>query len=110
MRMCKYLRTAAAPRPSWLLLLILLASVSLTARLTTRFTPIAVPHSTTVRATSARTMWQYLNRAGSLWSAPVAQFSLLPSPLLQQPAAPVEPALPNLLLETIHYNRPPPSC
>lgn len=97
-------------RPSWCVLVILLAIFALTASLATRTSVPTDFHDTTVQSVSAQAMRQHLDGDAVQWVAPTPVLTLLQAPSFYPRVAPAGPPLSHLLFDESLYNRPPPSC
>jgi hypothetical protein len=98
---------------SWRRLLILLAVLSLTLTLATRYTQTAsavISLDSSISSVSSGAKTQHLLADGLQWTAPVTTFIVLVVP--HYPRQVIPPVLPVTALysENWLYNRPPPSC
>jgi len=93
---------------------ILLAAFALTVSVATRYcapqgsSPYAV--KTLHKHSSPEQARQRLTKNAVNWMPQVVQTGILQAPSSYPRIAPAGPPMPNVLLETSLYNRPPPSC
>jgi hypothetical protein len=112
MALLKHSRTLMRLRSSCRGALVVLAICSLTVSLATRYTVLdsKAPTGKIVKSQSSDAKRQHLVKDALKWTAPVAEFTLLPAVRsCVHAVSAVFPAT-NLSSESWLYNRPPPSC
>lgn len=106
--------TASRGHRAWCALVVVLAVAALTVSVATRY---CAPQSSSAYAvktlhkhSSPEQIRQRLTKNAVNWMPQVVQTGILQAPTSYPRIAPAGPPMPNVLLETSLYNRPPPSC
>ena len=106
----KQFRSPERRHPRWYILVVVVATLTLTGSLATRTSTPRISRTITTQSQSSSSVRQHLNGDAIGWNPPVASVVISETPSFYPRVSPAGPPIPSLLFEENLYNRPPPSC